>query len=143
MTKDQAAFDKALAVGRPPNIVRLFPNSRALLVSGKAVDRAMRAKGQAMTIAANCRNGFVLPDGFNPVTIGFTIGHDVSLSNWDTLLNLSRTQTLVGYKSVKPNGAVTYAYGYFIMSEVVKQSSGAVDFVDASFFAQGRTISYA
>jgi len=60
MTKDQAAFDKALAVGRPPNIVRLFPNSKALLVSGKAVDRAMRAKGQAMTIAANCRNGFVL-----------------------------------------------------------------------------------
>ncbi len=60
MTKDQAAFDKALAVGRPPNIVRLFPNSKALRVSGKAIDRAMRAKGQAMTIAANCRNGFVL-----------------------------------------------------------------------------------
>ena len=60
MTKDQAAFDKALAVGRPPNIVRLFPNSKALLVSGKAIDRAMRAKGQAMTIAANCRNRLVL-----------------------------------------------------------------------------------
>jgi hypothetical protein len=102
--------------------------------------------GDMKTVSVNPlarRNGFVLPDGFNPVTIGFTIGHDVSLSNWDTLLNLSRTQTLVGYKSVKPNGAVTYAYGYFIMSEVVKQSSGAVDFVDASFFAQGRTISYA
>ena len=102
--------------------------------------------GDMKTVSVNPlarRNGFVLPDGFNPVTIGFTIGHDVSLSNWDTLLNLSRTQTLVGYKSVKPNGAVTYAYGYFIMSEVAKQSSGAVDFVDASFFAQGRTISYA
>jgi fructose-bisphosphate aldolase class II len=60
MTKDNAAFDKALAVGRPPNIQRLFPNSRALLVSGKAVDRAMRAKGKAMTIAANCRSTFVL-----------------------------------------------------------------------------------
>ena len=60
MTKDHSAFDKALSVGRPPNIQRLFPHSRALIVSGKAVDRAMRAKGHAMTIAANCRNTFVL-----------------------------------------------------------------------------------
>lgn len=60
MTKDSAAFAKALAVGRPPNITRLFPNSKALIVSGKAIDRAMRAKGRAMTIAANCRNRLVL-----------------------------------------------------------------------------------
>ncbi|MFW8602049.1 class II fructose-bisphosphate aldolase [Desulfobacterota bacterium M19] len=53
-------FDKALAVGRPPNIVKLFPNSRALLVSGKVIDRAMTAKGRAMTIAANGRNNFVI-----------------------------------------------------------------------------------
>lgn len=53
-------FDKALAVGRPPNIVKLFPNSRALLVSGKVIDRAMTAKGQAMTIAANGRNNFII-----------------------------------------------------------------------------------
>ncbi len=51
-----AAFDKALQIGRPPNIQQLFPNSRALLVSGKVIDRALRAKGQAMTIAANGRN---------------------------------------------------------------------------------------
>ncbi|HFQ81198.1 MAG TPA: ketose-bisphosphate aldolase, partial [Desulfobacterales bacterium] len=55
-----AGFDKALAVGRPPNIVKLFPNSRALLVSGKVIDRAMTAKGQAMTIAANGRNNFII-----------------------------------------------------------------------------------
>jgi fructose-bisphosphate aldolase class II len=53
-------FDEALAVGRPPNIVRLFPNSRALIVSGKAIDRALLAKGKAMTIAANCRSNTVL-----------------------------------------------------------------------------------
>lgn len=53
-------FDKALAVGRPPNIVKLFPNSKALLVSGKVIDRAMIAKGRAMTIAANGRNNFVI-----------------------------------------------------------------------------------
>jgi len=53
-------FTRALAVGRPPNIVKLFPNSKALLVSGKAVDRALRAKGKAMTIAANARNRFII-----------------------------------------------------------------------------------
>ena len=53
-------FEKALSVGRPPNIVRLFPNSRALIISGKPIDRAMITKGGAMTIAANGRNQFVI-----------------------------------------------------------------------------------
>ena len=53
-------FEKALQVGRPPNIKALFPNSRALIVSGKVVDRAMRAKGKAIAIAANGRNSFVI-----------------------------------------------------------------------------------
>lgn len=53
-------FEKALQVGRPPNIRSLFPNSRALIVSGKAVDRAMRAKGKAIAMAANGRNTFVI-----------------------------------------------------------------------------------
>jgi len=53
-------FEKALEIGRPPNIVRLFPNSKALVVSGKVIDRAMIKKGKAMTIAANGRNHFVI-----------------------------------------------------------------------------------
>ncbi len=53
-------FEKALDIGRPPNIARLFPNSRALIVSGKVIDRALLAKGKAMTIAANARNSFVI-----------------------------------------------------------------------------------
>ncbi len=53
-------FNKALEIGRPPNIVKLFPNSKALIVSGKAVDRAMIKKGKAMTIAANGRNSIVI-----------------------------------------------------------------------------------
>jgi len=57
---DPKQFDKALEIGRPPNIARLFPNSRALIVSGKVIDRALRAKGKAMTIAANGRNRFVI-----------------------------------------------------------------------------------
>ncbi len=55
-----AQFQQALAVGRPPNITRLFPNSRGLIVSGKVVDRALRRKGKAMTIAANGRNHLVI-----------------------------------------------------------------------------------
>ncbi|MBE0603483.1 MAG: class II fructose-bisphosphate aldolase [Deltaproteobacteria bacterium] len=55
-----ADFEKALQVGRPPNIKALFPNSKALIVSGKVIDRAMRAKGKAIAIAANGRNYFVI-----------------------------------------------------------------------------------
>lgn len=55
-----AEFEKALQVGRPPNIRALFPNSKALIVSGKVVDRAMLAKGKAIAMAANGRNYFVI-----------------------------------------------------------------------------------
>ncbi|SLM29014.1 Putative ketose-bisphosphate aldolase family protein (fragment) [Desulfamplus magnetovallimortis] len=53
-------FTKALEAGRPENIKSIFPNSRALIVSGKYIDRAMLTKGKAMTIAANGRNYFVI-----------------------------------------------------------------------------------
>lgn len=53
-------FEIALKVGRPPNIVKLFPNSKALIVSGKYIDRAMLAKGKAISMAANGRNIFVI-----------------------------------------------------------------------------------
>ena len=55
-----ADFIKALEMGRPPNIKKLFPNSKALIVSGKVIDRAMIAKGKAIAIAANGRNHFVI-----------------------------------------------------------------------------------
>lgn len=55
-----ADFEKALQVGRPPNIRQLFPNSKALIVSGKVIDRAMAAKGKAIAMAANGRNYFVI-----------------------------------------------------------------------------------
>lgn len=57
---NEADFNKALTIGRPPNIQKLFPNSRALLVSGKYIDLAMLAKGQSICIAANGRNSFVI-----------------------------------------------------------------------------------
>jgi fructose-bisphosphate aldolase class II len=60
MAPYSADFEKALQVGRPPTIQQLFPNSKALIVSGKVVDRAMLAKGKAITMAANGRNYFVI-----------------------------------------------------------------------------------
>ncbi len=53
-------FTTALDLGRPPNIKKLFPNSKALIVSGKYIDRAMLLKKNSMTIAANGRNSFVI-----------------------------------------------------------------------------------
>ncbi len=55
-----ADYEKAVKIGRPPNVTRLFPNSRALLVSGKYIDRAMLEKGHAIAMAANGRNHFVI-----------------------------------------------------------------------------------
>ena len=64
MTKASAGytpeFEKALSIGRPPNVVKLFPNSKALIVSGKFIDRALLAKGNAIAMAANGRNTFVI-----------------------------------------------------------------------------------
>ncbi|RJQ85688.1 MAG: ketose-bisphosphate aldolase [Desulfobacteraceae bacterium] len=57
---DPSDFNRALAVGRPPNIRELFPNSKALLVSGKYIDLAMLAKGNSICMAANGRNQFVI-----------------------------------------------------------------------------------
>jgi fructose-bisphosphate aldolase class II len=51
-----ADYQKALEIGRPPNVKKLFPNSKALIVSGKVIDRAMLKKGGAIAIAANGRN---------------------------------------------------------------------------------------
>jgi fructose-bisphosphate aldolase, class II len=59
-TVSSADFAKVLEIGRPPNIKKLFPNSKALIVSGKVVDRAMIAKGKAIAMAANGRNQFVI-----------------------------------------------------------------------------------
>jgi fructose-bisphosphate aldolase class II len=63
MTKSTVSstdFLKALETGRPPNIKKLFPNSKALIVSGKVIDRAMIAKGKALVMAANGRSLFVI-----------------------------------------------------------------------------------
>jgi len=53
-------FQKAIEIGRPPTVKSLFPNSKALIVSGKYIDLAMLAKGKAICMAANGRSHFVI-----------------------------------------------------------------------------------
>jgi len=60
MTTSSSDFTKAISTGRPPNVQRLFPNSKALIVSGKVIDLAMIKKKNAISIAANGRNAFVI-----------------------------------------------------------------------------------
>ncbi len=55
-----AEYERLIQIGRPPNITRRFPHSKALIVSGKVIDRALLAKGRAMTMAANGRNSFII-----------------------------------------------------------------------------------
>ncbi len=60
MTTGISDFDRAIRTGRPPNVVKLFPNSKALIVSGKVIDRAMMAKGKAIAMAANGRSNIII-----------------------------------------------------------------------------------
>ncbi len=53
-------FIKALKVGRPPNIIKCFPNSKALLVSGRIIDRTMAKKANSIAMAANGRSDIVI-----------------------------------------------------------------------------------
>lgn len=84
-----------------------------------------------------------IPDGFDAATISFDIAFDTSQTNWATLLDISRSQTLVAYKSLKGSTTATYGYGYFSMAEQPTQSTGAVDKTVATFSAIGPLISYA
>ena len=85
--------------------------------------------------------GLRLPNGFTPMSLNFELGFDPAATNWTTLQDISRAQTLVAYKSVKGSSA-TYAYGYWMMGEAPRQASDQVDRVSATFVALGRTITY-
>jgi len=60
MKEKNKTFKKALELGRPPNIRKLFPNSNALIISGKFIDRGMIDKGNAVVLAANARSYFII-----------------------------------------------------------------------------------
>jgi len=88
------------------------------------------------------RNGLSLPIGFEPTKITLDLGHDPNGANYATMLDVSRTRTLVAYKQVLGGGALIYGYGYMITSEVPSQQSGQPNKVQALISFQGRCISY-
>ena len=55
----QSDFKKALDVGRPPNIKSLFPNSKALIVSGKFMD-VIRSR-PLWTVVSHPKTTFKMP----------------------------------------------------------------------------------
>ncbi len=89
------------------------------------------------------RNGIIIPTGFEPATTTLTLGFDPSQANWSTLLDISRSQTYIAYKSVAGNGAATYGWGLMSISEQPIQQAGQVDQVSVQLAFQGRLISYA
>ena len=60
LTKDSKQYQEALKIGRPPNVQKLFPESQALIVSGKYIDKAMLAKGKSIAMAANGRSNLII-----------------------------------------------------------------------------------
>lgn len=85
--------------------------------------------------------GIKIPDGFEASVISWDIATDINQTNWATLLDISRSGTLVAYKATKGTTG-TYGYGYFSMAEQATQASGAVDKTPATFTAIGPLISY-
>lgn len=59
-TMSSTDYEKALNIGRTPNVIKLFPNSKALIVSGKFIDLAFSRKGNSICMAVNGRNYFII-----------------------------------------------------------------------------------
>lgn len=89
------------------------------------------------------RNSINVPTGFNATSINLTLGHDPSNANYQTMLDISRSLTKVGFKMVLSGGAVTYGYGYMSVSEAPSLNVNQANQVSAAITLLGRSISYA
>jgi hypothetical protein len=88
------------------------------------------------------RNDINVPVGFNATTTNLTLGHDPSNSNYQTMVDISRSLTKVAFKLLLSGGGASYGYGYMNVSEVPQLNKGQANQVAASFTFLGRTISY-
>lgn len=89
------------------------------------------------------RNAINVPTGFNPTSITLTLGHDPDNSNFQEMLDISRTLSKVAFKMVLSGGAVTYGYGYMGVSEMPSLNVNQANTVTAAISLLGRAISYA
>jgi hypothetical protein len=88
------------------------------------------------------RNSTNIPTGFNPANLTLTLGHDPADANYQTMLDISRVLTPVGFKMVLGGGGTTYGYGYMAVNEVPSMNQNQVNQVTVAFAFQGRQISY-
>jgi hypothetical protein len=87
------------------------------------------------------RNGTRIPTGFNATTQTLTLAHDPLLASYQTMLDISRTQTKVVFR-VLASGGSEYGYGYMAVNEVPSKSSNQVNTVTAAINYLGRSITY-
>ena len=87
------------------------------------------------------RNAIQIPTGFNAASTTLTLAHDPALTNYQTMLGISRTSTKCAFRIVA-GGGTTYGYGYMSVSEVPQMSSGQVNQVSCAITMLGRTVSY-
>ena len=88
------------------------------------------------------RNAINVPTGFNPTSISLTLGHDASNATFQTMLGISRALTQVAFKMALSGGAVTYGYGYMIVSELPSLNVNQANQVTCALTLSGRAISY-
>ncbi|WP_152758626.1 phage tail tube protein [Paraburkholderia franconis] len=89
------------------------------------------------------RNAINVPTGFNPTSITLTLGHDASNTNYQEMLDISRSLRKVAFKMVLSGGISSYGYGYMSVSEMPSLNVNQANQVTASLSLLGRAISYA
>lgn len=86
------------------------------------------------------------PIGYNPMTYELTLGHDPTITAYQTMLNLSRTNAKVAFKGVAPDASATsgyeYGFGYLSIPEAAQRQRGNANRVTATFTFLGRFITY-
>ena len=89
------------------------------------------------------KNDISVPVGYNAMSMQITMGHDPSNSVYTTMLDISRTLALVGFKLVLSSGATGYGYGYMSVAEAPALNKGQTNQVSGALTFLNRFISYA
>lgn len=87
------------------------------------------------------RNAIKIPTGFNATTTTLTLAHDPSLAAYQAMIDISRTNELVGFKVIG-SGGTEYGYGYMSVSEMPTRSANQVNSVSVAISYLGRAITY-
>lgn len=89
------------------------------------------------------RNDISVPTGFNALTMTLQLGHDPSLANYITMLDISRTLAKCAFRLTLTGGGTGYGFGYMSVSEAPSLNRNQANTVNAAITLLGRFISYA